>query len=266
MQMQILNQARQFAKKILSWIYIFLGAFIFFFAFNIQIFSFQLPILKFQLSLPYPNPSYNSISAMFFKKIQGDLLIKKMELIVTSPLDALWVQIGISLFLAFIVTLPILLYKLIVFFSPALKKKEKRAILKALVPSIILFVGGCVFAYYVLIPSTFKFLYPYVLAMGARPFFMINQFVSLVLILIAAVGLVFLLPIFMILLTRLGIVKPDIWKKNWRYAILIFLVLAAIITPDGTGITMILLAGPLTGLYLVGYWLSKPRNHTNQYR
>ena len=243
----LLNELQQFGKKILSWLWIFMAAFGFFFAFGIK--NVSLPDL---VTLPIPWPSYNSISALFFKKIQADLLMKEMELIVTNPLDALWAQIGISLFLAFVITLPFLLYKIAGFFSSALHGKEKRAILKALVPSIILFVGGCVFAYYVLIPATFKFLYPYVLAMGARPFFAINQFVSLVLILTLVVGIVFLLPIFMILLTKLGIVKPDIWKRNWRYAILIFLILSAIITPDGTGITMVLLALPLTILYGIG--------------
>ena len=253
----MLNELQVFGRKILSWIYLFLAAFGFFFAFNIKIFNFQLPIFNFQIPLPYPNPSYNSISALFFKKIQADLLIKEMELITINPLDALWVQLGISLFLAFIITLPFLLYKIASFLSPALHKKEKRTIFKALVPSTILFIGGCVFAYYFLIPMTFRFLYPYVLAIGAKPFFAVNQFISLVLIMTIAVGIVFLLPIFMILLSYLGIVKPNIWKKNWQYAILIFLILAAIITPDGTGITMILLAVPLIMLYFIGYIVSK---------
>jgi len=261
--MAFLNELQTFGKRILSWIYLFLAAFGFFFAFGIKkiIINFQLPIFnQFSISnfqLPIPWPSYNSISALFFKKIQADLLIKEMELITTNPLDALWVQIGISLFLAFIITLPFLLYKIAGFLSPALHKKEKRTILKALVPSTILFIGGCVFAYYFLIPVTFKFLYPYVLAIGAKPFFAVNQFISLVLIMTIVVGIVFLLPIFMILLSYLGIVKPDIWKKNWKYAILIFLILSAVITPDGTGITMILLAVPLIMLYFIGYIVSK---------
>ncbi len=249
--MTILNELQTFGRKILSWIYLFLAAFGFFFAFGIK----QVEI--FGRNFPVPLPSYNSISALFFKKIQADLLIKEMELIVINPLDALWAQIGISLFLAFIITLPFLLYKIASFLSPALHKKEKRAILKALVPSVVLFIIGCLFAYYFLIPITFKFLYSYVLAVGARPFFVVNQFISLVLIMTIVVGIVFLLPVFMILLSYLGIVKPDIWKKNWQYAILIFLILAAIVTPDGTGITMMLLAMPLTVLYLLGYLVSK---------
>jgi len=172
------------------------------------------------------------------------------------------VQIGVSLFLALVVTLPVFLYKIISFFSPALDKKEKKALLKALIPSIILFIGGCVFAYYFLIPLTFKFLYPYVLTIGAKPFFAVKQFVSLVLILTLSVGIVFLLPIFMILLSHLGIVSSETWKKNWRYAVLVFLVLAAVITPDGTGITMMLLAGPLMMLYGIGCIGSRRKKNT----
>lgn len=249
--MKFLNELQIFGKKIVSWLYFFLIAFGFFFAFGFK----EIEVLG--KILPLPVPSYNSISALFFKQIQKDLLIKEMELITTNPLDALWAQIGISFFLAFIITLPFLLYKIISYLSPALFKKEKRAILKALIPSTILFIAGCIFAYFFLIPITFKILYSYVLALGAKPFFVISQFISLVLILTIVVGIAFLLPIFMILLSKLGIINADKWKKNWRYAILIFLILAAIITPDGTGITMLLLAAPLTVLYSLGYLGSK---------
>ncbi len=241
-----LQEAEKFGKKIFSWLWLFLIAFGFFFAFGIK----SIEIFNKKIFLPLP--SFESISTLFFKKIQHDLLVKEMELIVTNPLDALWAQIGISLFLAFVVTLPFLLYKIADFLSQGLYKKEKRAILKALVPSVILFIGGCLFAYFFIVPETFKILYSYVLAIGAKPFFAINQFVSLVLILIFGVGAIFLLPIFMILLSRFGIIKPDTWKKNWRPAILISFIIAAIITPDGTGITMTLLALPMTVLYSLG--------------
>ncbi len=256
----MLDELQQFGKKILSWLWIFIVAFIFFFAFGIasaDLTLIQNADLTLKITLPYPVPSYNSISALFFKKIQQDLLIKEMELIVTNPLDALWAQIGIALFLAFIITLPLLLYKITSFFSSALSKKEKGSISKALIPSTVLFFAGCCFAYFFLIPATFKFLYPYVLAIGAKPFFVVNQFISLVLMLVLIVGIVFLLPVFMTLLSRFKIVKPETWKKNWRYAVLIFLIMAAIITPDGTGITMMLLALPLILLYFLGYLGSK---------
>jgi len=256
----LLKEIENLGKKILSWLWLFIAAFGIFFAFGIK--SINFPIIGRQI--PLLVPSFNSISSLFFKKIQQDLLIKGlpagkagMELIVINPLDALWAQMGISLFLAFVITLPVLLYKIAGFLSSGLYKKEKRAILKALLPSVILFICGCLFAYFFLIPETFKILYTYVVAIGAKPFFAVNQFVSLVLILIIGVGMIFLLPIFMILLSYFGIISPDIWKRNWRYAILIFLILAAVITPDGTGITMILLALPLMALYFIGYILSK---------
>jgi len=266
--MSILNELQKFGKKILSWLWLFLAAFGFFFAFGIKYINIHLnfsiisgPIVNWQL--PLPILSYNSISALFFKKIQNDLLMKEIELITINPLDALWTQIEISLFLAFIISLPFLLYKIASYFSPALQRKEKKAILKAVIPSTILFIVGCSFAYFLLIPITFKFLYSYVLAISVKPFFAVNQFISLVLILTSVIGIVFLIPIFMILLSRLGIVKPDVWKKNWRYAILAFLILAAIITPDGTGITMILLAAPLIILYFIGYIGSKRKILSN---
>ena len=71
------------------------------------------------------------------------------------------------------------------------------------------------------------------------------------------VGTMFLLPLFMILLSYLRIISAEFWINKWRFALIFFLVLCAIITPDGTAISMIILFVPLVGLYFVGCFFAK---------
>lgn len=246
--MDFFKEFREFIKTVLSWICLLVGFSFFFFLFGLK----EVEIFGKKLFLPLP--TLYSFSVQIFKKIQQDLLPTGVQLIVTNPLSAFLAQILISLSLAFILTLPFFLYRIMKYLGPALFEKEKKVIIKVLFPSALLFFAGCLFAYFLLIPSTFKVLYPYATVIGAIPFFSVNEFTTLVFGLMMAVGIMFLLPVFMVFLSRLGIVKADFWKNNWRYAIMIFLILSAVITPDGTGITMMLLAMPLTVLYFLGYF------------
>ncbi len=256
--MSFFKEFKEFIKSILSWIYLLIGFSFFFFAFGLK----EIEILGKNIFLPLP--TLQSFSSQIFRKIQQDLLPNGVQLIVTNPLSAFLAQVLVSLLLAFIITLPFFLYKAMKYFLPALFEKEKKAVMRVLFPSVFLFFLGCLFAYFLLIPSTFKALYLFATIIGAIPFFSVNEFMSLVFGMMMVSGIIFLLPIFMILLNFLGIIKADFWKNNWRYAFLVFLIFSAIITPDGTGITMLMLSVPLVGLYFLGTIITmkhKPRMH-----
>jgi len=247
--MTFLEELKEFLKSILLWIYFFLGFTIFFFGFGLK----QIEILGKEFFLPVP--TIYSFAAQFFKHLQQNLLPSQVEIVVLNPLNAFLAQLMIGLSLAFILTFPLLLYRVIRFISPALYQKERKAVSKVVIFSVILFILGCVFAYFILIPSTFKILYSFALVLEASPLFTAYEFVSLTLVLAIAVGMMFQIPIFMVLLSRLGLVDAIFWKKNCKYIFLGFLIFSAIITPDGTGVTMLLLFLPLAGLYLLGYSL-----------
>lgn len=252
--MGFFQESKEFVKSILSWVYLLLGFSFFFLLLGLK----EIELLGRNLFLPLP--TLHSFSVQIFGIIQKNLLPSGVQLIVTNPLSAFLAQITISLLLAFILTLPFLLYKIIGYLFPALFEKEKKAIIWTLFPSTFLFFAGCLFAYFLLIPSIFRVLYPYATVIGAIPFFSVQEFITLVFGIMMAVGIMFLLPVFMVFLSSLGIVKSDFWKNNWRYALLIFLIFSAIITPDGTGITMIMLSTPLAGLYFLGTFVTI-RNH-----
>jgi sec-independent protein translocase protein TatC len=80
-----------------------------------------------------------------------------------------------------------------------------------------------------------------------------DDFISFVLLFMLAFGLAFELPVLMYGLTALGIISSEFWKKNWRFAAIAIFVFGAIITPDGSGITMFLVALPMLALYVLGY-------------
>ncbi len=248
--MTLLEELKEFLKSILLWIYFFLGFTIFFFGFGLK----QIEILGKRFFLPAP--TIYSFAAQFFKYLQENLLPPQVEVVVLNPLNAFLAQIMIGLSLAFIFTFPLLLYRVIKFISPALYEKEKKAVSKVVIFCVILFISGCLFAYFILIPSTFKILYSFASVLEASPLFTAYEFVSLTFVLAIAVGIMFQIPIFMVLLSRLGLVDTNFWKKNRKYIFLGFLIFSAIITPDGTGVTMLLLFFPLAGLYFLGYSLT----------
>lgn len=249
--MTFIEESKIFFKNILHWIYSLIVFFFFFFIFGLK------KIVIFGYTIFLPLPSENSFSVQVFSRIRHDLLPPNVQLVVTNPMSAFVYQILISILLSFLLTFPFFIYKIILYLRPALLSHERKAVLWSLFPFVLLFFAGCVFSYFFLIPATFKILYPYTTAMGVLPFFSLNEFVSYVFSLMISIGLMFLLPLFMILLSYIGIIKAEFWKEKQRHALLSFLILSAIITPDGTGITMVILFVPLVVLYFVGYFFAK---------
>lgn len=245
--MTLLSELKIFVKNILYWIFSFVGFSFFFFLFGLK------KIVVFGKSYFLPLPSENSFSVQIFNKIRQDLLPSGVQLVTTNPMSAFISQILLSMLLGFLLTTPLFIYKIIRYLRPALLLRERKAVLLSLFPLVFLFFSGCAFSYFFLIPATFKTLYPYAALIGAASFFSIDEFVYYVFGLMLAVGMMFLLPLFMVLLSFIGIIKAQFWGKNWRPACLVFLISSAIITPDGTGVTMIMLFLPLAALYFTGY-------------
>jgi sec-independent protein translocase protein TatC len=95
-------------------------------------------------------------------------------------------------------------------------------------------------------------LYKYGESAGLVTFLNVMEFVTFVLQFLLAFGFSFQLPLVMYAISMSEMVGNDFWRKNIRYAIVIIIIFGAVITPDGTGVTMMLVAGPMIGLYVVG--------------
>jgi sec-independent protein translocase protein TatC len=163
------------------------------------------------------------------------------------------VQMKVGMFLAAVIVSPVTTYEMWRFVAPALKPKERRLILRITLPVAGLFLSGVLLSLLVVLPFTFPFLYSFATALGATPLLTLDAFLDFVLWFSLAFGVAFELPVVMYALTYLGVVRPEFWKQNWRYAAIAIFIFGAVITPDGSGVTMMFIAVPMLLLYAGGY-------------
>jgi sec-independent protein translocase protein TatC len=146
---------------------------------------------------------------------------------------------------------PVLLLQVWRFVAPGLYHHEKKALLIFTVISTFCFLGGGLFGYLVVFPPAFRFLIGYSNSyLFALP--TVSEYFSLSLRLLLAFGMVFELPVFLVLLGKLGIIDVSFLRRNRKYAILIAFIVAAILTPTPDVVNQVLMGGPLVILYEVG--------------
>lgn len=200
---------------------------------------------------PYPDPFHN-IAIQITKYMQETLLPHEVKLIQTAPGQAFFSQIYVSVLIGIIASMPIIVKETFGFISPAIENKMKIGILNIFLPTILLFVSGIIFSYILVIPFVLDFLYSYGQAIGVETFLNIDSFISFVLQFFLGFGITFELPMIMYAIALTGVLNALFWRKNLRYAIILFVIFGAIITPDGSGITMWLVTLPMLLLYFIG--------------
>ena len=176
-------------------------------------------------------------------------------MIFTSLPEAFFTYLKVSFFAAILIASPYLLYQLWKFVSPGLYATEKKYVAPFVILSTIFFLGGTLFAYYIVFPFGFKFF----LAFGTefiRPMLSIREYLSFTFKLLLAFGIIFELPIFMFFLARIGIVDSKMLTAKRKYAILLVFVVAALFTPPDV-VTQVLMAVPLMLLYEISIWVVK---------
>ncbi len=162
----------------------------------------------------------------------------------------------ISFVAGVIVAFPYIIYEIWSFINPALQTKERRHSGGAVVSSSLLFILGVLFSYFLIVPLTVRFLGTYQVSDFVENTMSLSSYISTVVSVTFAVGLVFELPIFVYFLTKAGIVTPTFMKKNRKYMLVILLSISAIITPPDV-FSQILVVIPLFGLYELSIGLSK---------
>ena len=200
---------------------------------------------------PYPNP-FENIAVQLTLFLKDTLLPPEVKFIQTAPGQAFFAQIHISLLLSIICSIPIIAREVFAFIYPALSTKTTTAIYKITLPILLLFIMGIVFSYLLVIPFTLSFLYRYGESLGAATFVTVSDFMTFVLQFMLGFGLAFQLPVIMYGFSLTGLVDSTFWSKNLRYAIVIIAIFGAVITPDGSGITMWFVSIPMIVLYVLG--------------
>lgn len=173
-----------------------------------------------------------------------------------SPGEYFFVSFKVAGYAGLLLSAPMILYQIIRFVLPGLKKSEKRLVAPIVFGSSILFVAGIAFAYVALIPAALNFFITY----GGdvvEQLWSIDRYFEFVLLLLFSTGLAFQVPVIQALLGLLGIVSSRQMLSGWRYVILGALILGGVLTPSTDPLTQSLLAGAVGGLYFGGIGLVK---------
>jgi sec-independent protein translocase protein TatC len=182
------------------------------------------------------------------------------SLIYLNPTDTFNIQIKMGLIVGVFIACPWLLYQVWGFISPALYRNEKRFLLPFLFLSVVLFLAGGYFGYRFVFPVAMDFL----IGNGGdlKPMISINEYTDLFLTIILGLALVFELPIVLGFAGAMGVVNAKFLFKHIRGAVLIFFVIAAILTPTTDIMNMSIYAAPMIVLYIgsIGIvWLVHPK-------
>jgi sec-independent protein translocase protein TatC len=190
-----------------------------------------------------------------FKEILFEILVRPLvtvmaegdHLIFTGLPEAFFTYLKVALLAGLMLASPVILYQFWMFVAPGLYKKERRMLGPIVFLSSFFFIAGALFGYFIVFPWGFKFFLGFATE-SIRPLPSMKEYLSFSAKLLMAFGLVFELPMVLTFLARLGIVSVGFLKKNRKYAILLFFVGAAILTPPDV-VTQIMMALPLMAMY-----------------
>lgn len=183
-------------------------------------------------------------------------LLEDIRFITTTPMEPMLVKIKVSMFIGVALALPVLMWQLWSFVLPALKQNERKYLYIIVPSSILLFLGGAALCFYVVLPIGIKFLiYAGGEAVQSTPFVTKTSYLSFLLTFLLTFGVVFQLPIVLLLLIRIGVLTPKMLAKKRRWAILSIVILAVVVSPTPDLVTQLLMAGPMYLLYEISIWL-----------
>ena len=192
---------------------------------------------------------YDRIRTFIYLQLAAD--IPGGKFIFTEPTEAFFLLMKMCALTGVLIASPYIMWQVWLFIAPGLYAKEKKFAIPFVLSSSLLFIAGAAFSHYVVFPAAWKFF-----AGFSNEFieFMprIDPVFGLYVRLIIALGLTFQMPVLIFVLSKLGIVTAGWLIKNFKYAVLVMVVAAAVITPDGNPITQLLVAGPMVVLYLFG--------------
>mgnify|MGYP001186421804 CR=1 FL=1 len=172
---------------------------------------------------------------------------------VTDPIK---VFMEVSVVIACLLTLPVILYQLWAFVSPGLYEKERKITLSYIPISILLFMLGISFSYFVLFPFMVEFMMELSAEMGVHTVIGIREYFQFLLQITLPFGFVFQMPVVVMFLTRLGVITPMLLKKARKYAYVALIAAAAIITPPDV-FSQLMAGVPLILLYEISAVVSK---------
>ncbi|MEB0262011.1 MULTISPECIES: twin-arginine translocase subunit TatC [unclassified Mucilaginibacter] len=175
-----------------------------------------------------------------------------ISLLNTEMAGQFTLQINSALLIGITLGFPYLLWELWRFIRPALHEKERKAASGFVIYATFLFIVGVLFGYYVITPESINFLAGYTVSTQIENKFSIDSYLSSVATLTLATGIVFELPILVYVLSSLGVLTVKFMRETRRYAVVVILIIAAVVTPTPDMLTMTIVSIPLFILYEIG--------------
>ena len=169
------------------------------------------------------------------------------DMIYTSLPEVFFVYIKVALFCGILFALPVIFYQVWKFVAPALYRNEKKFAFPFVIISTLFFLMGTSFSYFQIFPWGFKFFLGFSKE-NIQPMISLKEYLKFSTRLLLAFGLVFEMPVVISFLAKIGLVTPKFLRKQRKYALLIILVAAAILTPPDV-VTQLMMAGPMYILY-----------------
>lgn len=189
------------------------------------------------------------------------LLSPSTNPIVTSPTEFMGVTIRLGLITGFVVALPMLIYQIILFVAPAISQKTQRMLLFLLPAVLLLFASGVTLGYLLVLPTMLRFL----LNFGAdlvTNMIRLSDYLNIIMVLLAGLGLAFETPVIMYVLAKLRIVSYKAFRRFRKYLFVLAFVIGAFCDPTPNPFDQIMVAGSIIVLYEVGIliaWLVRPQ-------
>lgn len=178
------------------------------------------------------------------------------KLINTEMAGQFTLQMNSCITAGLILGVPYLLFEIWLFIKPALLDTEKKSASGFVAFASLLFFTGVLFGYYVIAPLSINFLLTFTVDPSIANTITIDSYLSLILTLALGSGIIFQLPVIIFVLSKLGIMTPQFMRKSRRYAVVLILIVASVVTPTADPYTMLIVAFPLFLLYELSIMIS----------
>ena len=194
---------------------------------------------------------HEQIFALMQKPIMQALASHHLDqkLVYLNPTDPFNMYLKVSLLAGLFLASPLVLYQVWAFISPGLYRHERRYVLPFMFSTVGLFLAGGYFGYKMVYPAALDFLIGF--SGQFTPMITVSEYAELFFTIIAGLGVVFEMPILVFFLSLMGILTAGWMWRNFRYAVLVMFIIAAIITPTPDIMNMCIFAAPMIGLYLL---------------
>lgn len=191
----------------------------------------------------------------FIMRPMQRLLPAGQTLIYTDPSEAFMLEIKICLIVGTMIASPLVFTQVWLFIAPGLYSHEKRLAIPFVLMSSVLFITGAAFSHYVVFPIVWRFFTSFTtdyLTFMPR----VEPAFAMYLRLALALGITFQLPTIVLFLARMGMITPRFMIRNFKFAVLLIVIAAAVLSPDGGGVGMVAMGGPVILLYILSIGLA----------